>query len=413
MFVPLDTLYDYLDNIINQDFVIYRFWPHGSKNIENLVPKRNYTMLEAITRPIVICHDQEPLNFEHYIRSNINSAPWFKDWPEEFRNFWLSRNLRSACEVNVYDRAIITHSEYQSDQVAMYKAHGFEPVYIWSHALLARDWYRYAMIDPELKKKTSFGYDFNIYARAWSGSREYRLLFLSLLQDIAHHCRVTFSVEDQGHYLKYKFSNPGFDIHGTDIENLFGNTVIPSDSSATYDAKHYQTCLLDVVLETLFDEQRIHLTEKTLRPIACGQPFILAAPAGSLRYLQNYGFETFSPLIDESYDQEINPVKRLRCIVQEMRRISRLSAQKKVELSQQLEHIAYRNKKHFFSTDFFTQVVNEYMVNMQQAIHNTLESKSGTEWQQHLSLYDQWPNYRSHPDAQPWLTIQNEINKHI
>jgi hypothetical protein len=49
------------------------------------------------------------------------------------------------------------------------------------------------------------------------------------------------------------------------------------------------------VAETVFDT-RIHLTEKTLRPIACGHPFILAAGPGSLKYLQTYGFRTFSPL---------------------------------------------------------------------------------------------------------------------
>jgi hypothetical protein len=44
------------------------------------------------------------------------------------------------------------------------------------------------------------------------------------------------------------------------------------------------------------------LTEKALRPIACGQPFILAATPGSLQYLRSYGFKTFSGYIDETYD---------------------------------------------------------------------------------------------------------------
>lgn len=411
MFVPLDLLHDYLENIVNHDFVIYRFWPHGSKNIENLVSKRKYTMFEAITRPILIYHDQEPLDFDQYQAVNLDTAPWFKDWPLDFRQFWLARNLRSACEVNIYDRAIITHSEYQSQEVAKYQANGFEPVYVWSHALLARDWYRYAMLDPKLNNEKTLAYDFNIYARAWTGSREYRLLFLALLYDIAHHCRVTFSVEDQGHYLAHKFINPNFDIHGTDIENLFGNAMVPSDSSATYDADHYQTCLIDVVLETIFDEQRIHLTEKTLRPLACGQPFILAAPAESLKYLQSYGFETFAPFINEGYDKETNPVKRLRCIVQEMQRIARLPTREKVNLAKSLQSIAYRNKKHFFSNDFFTQVINEYMVNMQQALHNTLKSKMGTEWHQHLALYDKWPAYKAHPDAGALFEVRAGIEK--
>jgi hypothetical protein len=409
MFVPLDTLYDYLDDVIKQDLVIYRFWPHGSKNLEHLTPKRDYTMFDCVTRPIMICHDQEPLNWDLYGANNLNDVTWFKDWPEQFRQFWFARNLRSACEINIHDRCILTHSEYNSSQVEQYHANGFEPVYVWSHALLARDWYRYAMVDPKLQQHNTLTYDFNIYARAWSGSREYRLLLLSMLSDIAHHCRVTFSTQDQGHYLDHKFVNPRFDIHNLDLENLFGNTQVSSHNSATYDADHYTSCAIDVVLETIFDESRIYLTEKTLRPLACAQPFILVAPAGSLRYLQNYGFETFDTLIDESYDQEVDPVQRLRCIAQEMQRISRMPQAKKIQLHQALRRIAERNQQHFFSQVFFSQVVNEYMVNMQQAIRNTLNSRQGTEWHQHLALYDQYPDYKTHNDVMPLWQVQSAV----
>ena len=76
------------------------------------------------------------------------------------------------------------------------------------------------------------------------------------------------------------------------------------------------------MLETLFDDDRLQLTEKSLRPIACGQPFILAATHGSLQYLQNYGFKTFNDVFDESYDQIEDPVKRLKAIVALMVQIS-------------------------------------------------------------------------------------------
>lgn len=403
MFVPMDTLYDYLEHVINHDLVIYRFWPHGSKNIKDLVPVRDYTMTESITRPILICHDQEPLAFEQYQSHNIKHAVWFQDWPVEFRQFWLARNLRSACEVNLYDRALLTHSEHNSDQVSKYQAAGFEPVYVWTNALLARDWFRYAMVDPLLHASCTLEYDFNVYARAWSGTREYRLFFLAQLSDIAHHCRVSFGVKDSGHYLDHEFVNPRFNIRGMDIENLFGNTEITSDSSASYDAEHYRRCMIDIVLETVFDDQRVHLTEKTLRPIACGQPFMLAAGPMSLKYLHGYGFETFANVIDESYDQETNPVRRLQMIVQEMRRISRLSTQQKRTLKKTLHAIAQRNRQHFFSLDFFNQIINEYQINMQQAMIAVSASRQATELNQHLALYDKWPEFRSHPDAAPFL----------
>ena len=410
MFVPLDLLYDYLEDIVKQDLVIYRFWPHGSKNIQDLVPKHDYTMFDSVTRPIVIFHDQEPLNYALYQSHCLQHTTWFNNWPSEFRQWWLNRNLRSACEVNIHDRCIVTHSEHNSDQVSLYTQNGFETVYVWSHALLARDWFRYAMLDPKLHQDQIVKHEFNIYARAWTGSREYRLYFLSLIQDIAHRCRTTFSTVDEQHYSDYKFNNPRFDIMGTDLENYFGNTTITSNSSATYDADHYAHTMFDVVLETVFDESRIHLTEKTLRPIACGQPFILVAPPGSLEYLKGYGFKTFSSLIDESYDKESNAVRRLQLVATEMRRIARLPASEKRTLASALKSITDYNKLHFFSHDFFTQVINEYMINMQQALSNLADSRCGTEWYQHIKLYDNSPDYKSHPDAKPLMSIVQSVN---
>jgi hypothetical protein len=54
--------------------------------------------------------------------------------------------------------------------------------------------------------------------------------------------------------------------------------------------------------------------------------------AGSLAYLRQYGFETFSGLIDESYDQITNPRQRLQAVIAEMSRISSLPAAAKTQL---------------------------------------------------------------------------------
>jgi len=407
MYIPLDVLYDYLEDIVDQDFVIYRFWPHGSKNIEHLVPKSNYSMEQLVTQPILICHDQEPLNFQHYQLTNIQSASWFDHWPRDFKQWWLSRNLRSACEINIHDRCILTHSEHRSVDVELYQQHGFEPVYVWSHALLARDWYRYAMLDPRLTNSINPQFDFNVYSRAWTGTREYRLYFLSLISDIAYRCRTTFSVMDNGqHYSQYQFDQDKFNIHNLDLENFFGDSSVSSDSSASYSSDHYSNCAIDVVMETICDTLKVHLTEKTLRPIACGKPFMLVGPPGSLDCLRDYGFRTFDHLIDQTYDQETDTVQRLHKISAEMKRIARLPTHQKHDLYTELYAIAEYNRKHFFSLNFFNQVINEYLVNMQTAMTNVQQSRQGHEWRSYLDLYQQWPEFLTHHDAQPVLSMQ-------
>jgi hypothetical protein len=48
------------------------------------------------------------------------------------------------------------------------------------------------------------------------------------------------------------------------------------------------------------------------------QPFIIVGPYKSLEVLRDYGFKTFHPFIDESYDKEIDPEKRMEAVKKEI-----------------------------------------------------------------------------------------------
>jgi len=211
--------------------------------------------------------------------------------------------------------------------------------------------------------------DFNIYSRAWTGTREYRLYFLQQLVNLNLHptARVTFADYDQDqHYQSYQFANNDFDST-LDLTGLDINNSIPGTSSATYDQKHYQHCAIDVVLETVFDDSRWHLTEKILRPIACGKPFILAATPGSLEYLKSYGFRTFAPWIDESYDQVESSQQRVHAIMQSMQEFAKLPSSIKSKHICEMQTIAQENRKHFFSDQFAQQIKQELVDNVARA----------------------------------------------
>jgi hypothetical protein len=65
MSIPLDRLYHFIENIANEIYgdpvIIYRFWPHGAKNIQDLNSLQSLSWTESMTRPTVWCHDQEQL----------------------------------------------------------------------------------------------------------------------------------------------------------------------------------------------------------------------------------------------------------------------------------------------------------------------------------------------------------------
>jgi hypothetical protein len=182
------------------------------------------------------------------------------------------------------------------------------------------------------------------------------------------------------HYSQHRFANADLAIARTDLETMLPANTHDSRASADYNNQDYAQTGMEIVLETLFDDSRLHLTEKALRPIACGKPFMLVATAGSLKYLRSYGFETFSDLIDESYDLETDPVARLAAVIREMSRIAAMSLADKIVLWNQLHRIAEKNKQRFFSAEWQASVVQEYVDNMHQALATMNQNCTGKQW---------------------------------
>lgn len=84
----------------------------------------------------------------------------------------------------------------------------------------------------------------------------------------------------------------------------------------------YMKSYFNLTTETLFDDDGVvFFSEKTFKPIAHLQPFLLVATPGSLHELRKLGYCTFHPLIDESYDLEQDHVKRLEMILSETKRL--------------------------------------------------------------------------------------------
>lgn len=336
--------------------LIYRFFPHGSKNIDQLWPMRPLALADTVVKPVVICHDQEPLNFDLYSKENIQT------FIESKQLEYL--NLGSACWANFHQQMILLHSELNSPEVTRYQNTGrFVPCYYWSHALIARDWYRFAQYDMQLSAAKIPGKTFNIYNRAWTGTREYRLKFTEMIvkAGLAGDCRMKFSSIDNGqHFHLFKPTNPRLAIQRFDLNLYFVDNNTSASASAEYSADDYQNTLFDVVLETLVDDSRIHLTEKILRPIACGQPFLLVGTANSLAYLKQYGFKTYGDFLDESYDEEPDIIKRMEKVIAVMSNL-------KDKDYAAIKAIADWNRQYFFSDEFYQLILTELIDNLTTA----------------------------------------------
>jgi hypothetical protein len=226
-------------------------------------------------------------------------------------------------------------------------------------------------------------------------NREYRLKFLDLVVQhaLADDCVIsTQHVNNQGVHLQdYQIQDSRFTADVGAILSSIPNCTANSSSSADYDIDDITSTRVSVILETVVDGSKIHLTEKILRAIACAHPFLLAAGPGALEYLRNYGFRTFDEFWDESYDLEIDTVLRLEKITVAMRQIQNLT----VNDWQKIQCIADYNQQRFFSKDFADQVAQELSQNLTQAVEFCLENRGDRYWQwrkfiRRNGLINQW-----------------------
>ena len=412
MNIPLDNLYHWVQSLAQHPVMLYVFRPHGSKDIFDLdvFDNRVHPYTKPLA-PVIICHDQEPLNFfdsyaeydPDHLRRLFEHRRMIKDHIDEtlfFCPIFLQSTdskfnyLRSIASFN--DWIILLHSEKNSTDIEQFAKHGFVPVYYWSHAMIARDWYRFAQHDSRLKiknpKKT-----FLVYCRDWMPNREYRLKFLDLVVQhaLVDDCVIsTQHVNNQGVHLQdYQAQDSRFTVDVGTILSSIPNCQAGSSSSADYDTDDITSTRVSIILETVVDGSKIHLTEKILRAIACAHPFLLAAGPGALEYLINYGFRTFDEFWDERYDLEQDTVSRLEKITTAMQQIQNLSANnwKKIQC------IADHNQQRFFSKDFADQVTQELSQNLNQAVEFCLDNRGDRYWQwrkfiRRNGLIKQWAN---------------------
>ena len=405
MNVPLDNLYHWIQGLARHPVILYVFRPHGSKDIFDLKmlnPVQNTDHLKELMIPNIICHDQEPLDYESYVWDH--DLEKISAWYERISVWYASQGLDRSdpitklkmflfyikdpalshgltyLGVNQWDcdRIMLLHSEINSDDVEKFSHKKFLPVYYWCHAVLARDWYRFAQHDVRLYQK-NIKKTFLVYCRDWTPIREYRLKFLDLLLDanLLDDCEIsTQHTNSQGVHLKdYQIQDPRFVVDTARLLSIPDNGV-PAASSADYDTDDFVSTAISVVLETVVDS-KIHLTEKILRAIACGHGFVLMAGPESLAYLRRYGFRTFGSVFDESYDAEKDTVKRLEKVIATMQQIKNLSA---VDW-QEINEIAAYNRTRFFSEDFANQVHDELKSNLAPAVELCMNNRGNLWWE--------------------------------
>lgn len=166
------------------------------------------------------------------------------------------------------------------------------------------------------------------------------LSFKPNIADVRHYFRNDFSEHYQD---EIEWAEQYTPIEVDNVKKFGGGSVSYLESLST-SATYYHRYFLEIVIET--DSKNPYwITEKTVRPIVFGKPFILFSGPYALQHLRDLGFQTFSPWIDESYDSIENQFERFDFIIKEIDRIAAMSYDQLTNIAKEMNDILIYNQK--------------------------------------------------------------------
>jgi hypothetical protein len=118
----------------------------------------------------------------------------------------------------------------------------------------------------------------------------------------------------------------------------------------------YQASYVNIVTETIMNNDVCFITEKTWKPIASGQIFFMVGCKGTMAYLKSVGVDTFDDIIDHSYDSESDWVKRIDLMHKSLDKLMELDL---AEVYEQTKDRRKQNQELFFSGKFGMQYVDQ------------------------------------------------------
>jgi hypothetical protein len=309
----------------------------------------------------VFCHDQEPVDIDLY-------APLFDEVIFRNRDLWWWRKEQSLGHVIVSERG--------ENVQALCEKYGWQSHYYFYHGWACQDWFRgydRTFLIPRASDRRPTR-TFMSPNRIVGGRRDHRVLFLyNVFKHNLDHNHISVprictyeNVDITAVASKYCNTYP-------DIEQVFDQARLPRlfageeiqqmTSCWLSNFAEAQDSLVYVPTETVYFGRRTHITEKTFKAIALEMPFVLVAPAGSLAYMKEYGFQTFADIFDESYDEETDDIRRVERVTQLLKDLDSLSAAERLQIHRACLPRVEHNYNHFYRGGL-TEVLWRELLNM-------------------------------------------------
>jgi len=303
----------------------------------------------------VFFHDQEPVDADLY-------APLFDSVKQ--------RNGDLAQRDNVPGHVIVSEKGENVQQLC--DRYGWIPHYYFYHGWACQDWFRgydRTFLMPRARNRQPTQ-TFMSPNRIVGGKRDHRVLFLyNIFKNQLEHNHVSAPriCPAEGvniTSIAQKYNNVYQDIatvmDQAPLPQLFAGEATQAMTSCWLtNFEEAADSLVYVPTETVYFGRRQHITEKTFKAIALEMPFVLVAPAGSLEYLRHYGFRTFASVLDESYDEETNDIRRIEKVTRLLKDLDNQSVAERQQIHRACLSTVEHNYNHFYRGNFSTVLWQE------------------------------------------------------
>jgi hypothetical protein len=146
-----------------------------------------------------------------------------------------------------------------------------------------------------------------------------------------------------------------------ETNNTFRISALDSYGKETM--KSYEESYINIVTETHFNEKNIHITEKSFKPFYLHQLPIFLANVNHIKTLKKeYGLDLFDDLINHSYDDEPNNLKRLYMVYDEIKRLSAMKDVIKEFYSNNIDRI--KNNREVIKDAWISNKTANYFLNL-------------------------------------------------
>jgi len=142
---------------------------------------------------------------------------------------------------------------------------------------------------------------------------------------------------------QFKIQHPNNTIENQNYDILDIENIDQENPTLLVPIDHCRESFIYIVTETFVDNDCFFISEKSYKPIAIGMPFMILGNPGTLQYLREKGYVTFSDWIDESYDLDLPLEERINIIVQNLIKISKMYDIEKINIRRQMNEICEHN----------------------------------------------------------------------